>query len=195
MSAIVCVILYIVTIGFIISRFPEIYNGLYRVRIPVFTYLLITGLCFAIKWFMTTRLGQNMRTVGQDRNVATAAGINVDRTRIIAMVISTLLAAYGHIINMQNFGVMQTYGGHIHVGLFAIAAFLVGGATVTRASIKHAIMGVLLFHSLFILAPMASTRLIGSALIGEYFRMFLAYAVIALALIMHAWKHVKKRKG
>ncbi|MCL2376463.1 MAG: ABC transporter permease [Defluviitaleaceae bacterium] len=189
------VILGLVAVGFLVTLLPEISNGLAHVRIPVFTYMIIGGLCLFIKWFINTRLGQNMRTIGQDRNVATAAGINVDRTRIIAMIMSTVLAAYGQIIIIQSFGVMTTYGAHMNVGLYAIAALLVGGATVTRASVKHAIIGVLLFHSLFILAPAASTNLMGAALFGEYFRVFAANAVIALALIMHAWKRVKKRKN
>jgi len=179
---------------FVFSLFPEISRGLDRVRIPVFTYAIIIGLCFFINWFLTTRLGQNMRTVGHDRAVATAAGINVDRTRIIAMIMSTVLAAYAQIIMLQNFGVLQVYGAHSQVGLYAIAALLVGGATVSRASVKHAIIGVILFHSLFILAPMAGNRLMGSALIGEYFRVVVANAVIAIALIMHAWKWVANKK-
>jgi len=179
---------------FLVTFVPDIGNGLSRVRVPIFTYLIIVGLCLSINWFLKTRLGQNMRTAGHDRAVATTAGINVDRTRIIAMIMSTLLAAYGQIIMLQNFGVMQTYGAHSQVGLYAIAALLVGGATVSRASVKHAILGVILFHSLFILAPMAGNRLMGSALIGEYFRVFVANAVIAIALIMHAWKRVKSRR-
>jgi len=184
----------IAAVIFLVTLVPDISNGLSRVRVPIFTYLIIVGLCFFINWFLTTRLGQNMRTVGHDRAVATTAGINVDRVRIIAMIMSTLLAAYAQIIMLQNFGVMQTYGAHSQVGLYAIAALLVGGATVSRASVKHAILGVILFHSLFILAPMAGNRLMGSALIGEYFRVFVANAVIAIALIMHAWKRVKSRK-
>ena len=177
-----------------ITMHTGVYSGLERVGIPVFTYLLIAALCLFIKWFMNTRLGQNMRTVGQNRAVATAAGINVDQTRIIAMILSTLLAAYGQIIILQNFGVMATYNAHENVGLYAIAALLVGGATVSRASIKHAIMGVILFHSLFVLAPMAGANLMGSTLIGEYFRLFVAKGVIAFALVMHAWTQVKSNK-
>ncbi|MCL2674521.1 MAG: ABC transporter permease [Defluviitaleaceae bacterium] len=187
-------LLAVAVLMYLITLHTGIYSGLERVGIPVFTYMLIAALCIFIKRFMNTRLGQNMRTVGQNRGVATAAGINVDRTRIIAMIMSTVLAAYGQIIILQNFGVMATYGAHTQVGLYAIAALLVGGATVSKASVKHAIMGVLLFHSLFILAPMASANLMGSALIGEYFRFFAANAVIALALIMHAWTRVKRKK-
>lgn len=184
--------LTITLIGYLLTMHPDIYTGLNHVQIPVLTYLLIAGLCFFIKWLMNTKLGQNMRTVGQNRGVATAAGINVDKTRIIAMILSTLLASYGQIIVLQNFGVMNTYGSHVQVGLYAIAALLVGGATVSKASVKHALLGVILFHALFILAPLAGTRLMGSGMIGEYFRMFVAYAVIAVALIMHGWQRVKK---
>lgn len=180
---------------FAVTLIPAIYNGLDRVAIPVFTYLIIVLLCVFIKWFLKTKLGQNMRTVGQDRSIATAAGINVDRTRIIAVIISTLLAAFGHIILLQNIGQIATYNSHTQVGLYAIAALLVGGATVSKAQIKHAIMGVILFHSLFMLAPFAATNLLGDANLGEYFRMFVANGVIAVALIMHAWVRVKKRRG
>ncbi|MCL2865080.1 MAG: ABC transporter permease [Lachnospiraceae bacterium] len=187
--------LVIVIIAFLLSLWTPVYTGLENVGLPVLTYLIIIGLCVAIKWFLNTRLGQNMRSVGQSRPVATAAGINVDRTRIIAMIMSTVLAAYGQIIMLQNFGVMNTYSAHENVGLFAIAAFLVGGASVAKASIKNAILGVILFHSLFILAPFAGANLMDSTLIGEYFREFVAYAVIALALVMHAWQRKKKRKA
>jgi len=180
---------------FLLTLQPEIYNGLDRVRIPVFTYIIIVVLCISIRWFQNTRLGQNMRTVGHDRAVATAAGINVDRTRIIAMMISTVLAAFGHLIVMQSLGIMATYGGHEQVGLYAIAALLVGGASVAKASIKHAVIGVIIFHALFVLAPNAGRNLFDSALIGEYFRFAVANAVIAFALIMHGWKRVAKKSG
>ena len=187
-------VVFIVLAYLLLTLQTDIYTGLSRVRVPVFTYMIIAGLCFFVKWFLNTRLGQNMRTVGQSRPVATAAGINVDKTRITAMIFSTVLASYGQIIALQNFGVMQTYGSHTQVGLYAIAALLVGGATVSRASVKHALLGVLLFHALFILAPLAANELLGNALIGEYARVVVANGVIALALIMHAWTKIKKKK-
>ncbi|MCL2373061.1 MAG: ABC transporter permease [Defluviitaleaceae bacterium] len=165
-----------------------------RVQIAVLPYMMVGGLCFGITWFLKTKLGQNMRTVGHNRAVATAAGINVNRTRIIAMMMSTVLASWGQIIFMQNIGLMTTYGGHQQVGFYAIAALLVGGATVSKASVKHAILGVFLFHAMFILAPPASIQLTGSAGIGEYSRVIAGNAVIALALIMHVWTRVKKTK-
>ena len=79
------------------------------VKIPVFTLILIALACLFIVWFRKTKLGQDMRAVGQDMEVAKDAGINVDRTRIIAMVISTIFAGFGMIIYLQNVGNFPTY--------------------------------------------------------------------------------------
>lgn len=164
------------------------------VNIPVTTYLLIALLCGFNTIIIRTRLGQNMRTVGQSRVVANAAGINVNKTRIIAMIISTVLACWGQLIYLQNIGTFSTYGAHTQVAQFAIAALLVGGASVQKASNKHAIMGVILFHTLFIVAPQAGKQLFNNAQLGEYFRVFVSYGVIAVSLAMHAWKTVVKPK-
>lgn len=166
---------------------PVLYDSLIAVHLPVLTYLCIAALCLFIQWLMNTKLGQDMRTVGQDRAVATSSGINVDRIRIIAMILSTVLASYGQLISLQNIGTVATYGSHQTVGLYAIAALLVGGASVQRATTKQAVLGVVLFHTLFILSANAGKALLGNAQIGEYFRVFVAYGVIALALAMHAW--------
>ena len=60
------------------------------VKIPVLTLLIIGLACLFIVWFRKTKLGQDMRAVGQDMEVARDAGINVERTRVISMVISTV---------------------------------------------------------------------------------------------------------
>ena len=71
---------------------PALFQVLIVVKLPVMTYLCIGALCCFNNILMRTRLGQNMRTVGQSRTVAHAAGIDVDKTRIIAMIFSTVLA-------------------------------------------------------------------------------------------------------
>lgn len=158
------------------------------VAIPIATFAVIGLLCLGLRWLLNTKLGQDMRAVGQDMHVAEVAGINVDRTRIIAMVISTVLAGLGQVIFLQNVGTFSTYNAHDQVGTFAIAALLVGGASVTRATIGQAFVGTLLFHLLFIVSPIAGQRLFGQPQIGEYFRSFIAFAVICVALVLHAWQ-------
>ena len=162
--------------------------------IPVLTILAIVLLCLFIVWFRKTKLGQDMRAIGQDIEVSKASGIATDRTRILAIVISTVLAAIGQIIFLQNIGTMNTYNSHEQIGMFAIAALLIGGATVSKASIPNALSGVILFHTMFVLAPRAGKELIGSAQIGEYFRVFISYGIIALVLILHQWKREKEKE-
>lgn len=177
-----------------LTYIPAVFKILTVVKLPVLTFLCIFGLCGFNQILMKTRLGQNMRTVGQSRAVANAAGINVDRTRIIAMILSTVLASWGQLIFLQNVGTLATYGAHTQVGQFAIASLLVGGASVQKATNKQALLGIVLFHTLFIVAPLAGKELFGDAAIGEYFRVFVSYGVIAMALAMHAWKKPEKSK-
>ena len=161
------------------------------VKIPALTLLIIAFMCLVIVWFRRTKLGQDMRAVGQDMQVARDAGINVERTRIISIIISTVLAGFGMILYLQNIGNLSTYSAHSQVGMFCIAALLVGGASVDRASIGNVFLGVTLFHLMFIVAPQAGAKITGDSMIGEYFRVFVSYGVITLALIMY---EMKKRR-
>ena len=159
--------------------------------IPVATFLVIAALCLFVVWFKRTKLGQDMRAVGQDMAVADAAGIPVERTRIVAILISTVLACAGQIIFLQNMGNLATYNAHDQTSFFAAAAILVGGASVTHANIANVFIGVVLLHAMFIVSPLAGQNLFGSAMIGEYFRQFIGYGVIAISLVLYAWKSRK----
>lgn len=134
---------------------PYITKTLSVVSVPIVTMIIILVLCLFNVLIFKTKLGQDFRTVGQSLNVANASGINVNKTRVIAIIISTVLAAWGQLIFLQNIGTLNTYGSHEQVGMFAIAAILIGGATVSKATNKQAILGVVLFHTLFIVSPMA----------------------------------------
>ena len=52
-------------------------------------------------------------------------------------------------------------------------------------------LGVILFHLMFIVAPKAGAVITGDSMIGEYFRVFVSYGVITVALIMY---ETKKRR-
>lgn len=161
------------------------------VNIPIATFILIALLCVFIVWFRKTKLGQDMRAVGQGMSVSEESGINVERTRILSIIISTVLAGFGMIIYLQNIGTMNTYNSHEQVGMFSIAAILVGGASVSKAKISNVFLGVGLFHLMFVVSPMAGKNLIGQAQLGEYFRVFVSYGVISVALVLYA---LRKRR-
>lgn len=162
--------------------------------IPVLTLLFIVGLCFFIIWFRKTKLGQDMRAVGQDMEVSKSAGIEVNKVRIYSIVISTVLAGIGQVIYLQNLGTINTYNSHEQIGMFSVAALLIGGASVARATIPNAIGGVILFHTMFVVAPRAGKELMGSSQIGEYFRVFISYGIIALVLIIYEWRRKKENE-
>lgn len=184
---------------FSIPSVAAVVNGRHgtQLRLPVITWLLILLLCLFNSTIMRTRLGQKFRAVGQSQTVANASGINVDRTRVIAIMISTVLAGWGQIVFMQSDGIgtFQTYAAHEQVGLYAGAAILVGGASIDRATNLQALVGTFLFHSLFITAQSAAKAMFGDSAVGEYFRAFLSYGVIAVALIMYAWRSAQQRKA
>ena len=165
------------------------------VNIPVLTLLIIAAMCLVTVWFRRTKLGQDMRAVGQDMEVARAAGIDVEGTRIISIVISTVLAGIGMVIYLQNMGDMATYSSHSQIGMFCIAALLVGGASVDKASIGNVFLGVILFHTMFILAPSAGAKITGNEVVGEYFRVFVSYGVITVALVMYETKKRRAKAG
>ena len=92
-------------------------------------------------------------------------------------------------INLQNIGTINTYNSHEQIGFFAVAALLVGGASVSKASIINVFIGVILFNTVFIVSPRAGKELIGSAQLGEYYRVFITYGVIAFSLVLYAWRN------
>lgn len=176
---------------------PSLYQAASFSEVPVFTVLLIAGVCLLNAFLCRTKLGQDIRTCGQNMQVAAASGIRVGRTRIAATVISTVIAAWGQIIFLQNMGLINTYTSHEQVGTYAVAALLVGGASIRKATIPQVFIGALLFHLLFFTMPLAGNQLFNDSQIGEYFRVFISYGVIAVALALHAWNRLggKKKKS
>ena len=179
----------LVTVKYALDRLFSVNAGF--VLIPVATFLVVALLAWGILSLFRTKLGQDMRAVGQDMRVSEISGIKVNRVRRVAILASTVLAAIGQIIFLQNIGTVNTYDSHGQIGTFAIAALLVGGATVSKATVGQALLGTFLFHLLFIVSPYAGQNLLGSAQIGEYFRVFVAYAIIAFSLALHSLQRAR----
>lgn len=140
----------------LLYQIPAVASLFSMVTVPMVTFLVVGLLCLFNVGIMKTRIGQQFRAVGQNRTVANASGIHVDHVRVIAIMISTVLAGWGQLIFVQNMGTFQTYGAHEQVGLYAGAAILVGGASIRRATNGQALLGCILFHLLFIVTPPAA---------------------------------------
>lgn len=172
----------------LIKSVKAVHAALFMLSVPIGTWIVIALVCLFIVYITKTKLGQDIRAVGHNMGVSAAAGINVDRTRIIATILSTVIASWGQIIYLQNIGTIQTYYSHEQVGIYAVAAILVGGASIEKAAISHVFTGALLFHVLFFTTPLAATALFGDAQLGEYFRVFFCYGIIAASLLLFALK-------
>ena len=163
-------------------------------KVPVVTVLLIVAACVFTELLLKTKLGQDFKSVGQSQSIAEVSGIDVDRTRIIAVIISTVLAAWGQISFLQNVGTLNVYNAHSQVGMFAVASILVGGASTSKATVKQAFIGTILFNAMFIMSPEIGQAVFGQALLGEYFRTFMVYGVIGFALGLYVWKANRKNR-
>jgi simple sugar transport system permease protein len=154
--------------------------------------VIVTLLCaIFVVYLMRTRFGNKIKAVGQNMDFAEMQGIDVNRVRRMAIVISTVLSSLGHLLYMYSMGNVNVYSGHLNIDVFACAALLAGGATLSRASILNALAGIFLFHTLFIVSPLAAKNYFSNIAIGEYFRSFIAYGVIVLAFVIN----VRNKEG
>lgn len=156
-----------------------------ELEIPLFMVLLVCFFAAAVKYLLNTRLGRQLQAVGHSGEKAGMLGISQDAVRIRAIILSTVIACLGHIIYIQNIGMLNVYTAHLNSDIFSCAALLAGGATIYRARVWHAILGIILFHTLFIVSPQAGQNVFGNPALGEYFRTFVAYGTIAFALVMN----------
>ena len=139
-----------------------------------------------IVWLITkSKIGYHIKAVGENLILAEKLGINVDKTRKIAIIISTILAALAQLMFIQNLGVLNVYTGHLNLDIFSAAALLAGGATFRKANIRNAFLGIFLFHTLFIVSPLAGQNIFKNPALGEYFRSFIAYGTIVFALMIN----------
>ena len=92
------------------------------------------------------------------------------------------------IIFLQDMGHVSTYTVHRNIGFFSVAAILVGGATAAKASVKNAMLGLVLFHAMFIVSPAVGLFIFNDGNAGEYMRTFMVYGVIGVSLGLYVWK-------
>ena len=138
--------------------------------------------CFFIWLFMRSKTGIAISACGANPVFASAAGLDVDRSRIIANIVSTVLGALGIIVYGQSFGFSQLYNDPLYMAFPAVAGVLIGGASVRRARVIHVLIGCLLFQGLMATSmPVANTLFAGTDL-SETIRMIVQNGVILYAL-------------
>jgi simple sugar transport system permease protein len=151
------------------------------VVIPTGTLLFFALACVVVGIFFRTRAGITISAARSNPRFARAAGISDDRTRVQATVLSTVLAAIGIVVFSQSYGFVQLYTAPLLMAFPVIACLLIGGASVSRATLTHVVVGTILFQSILTVAlPVTSQVIQGD--ISETARLIIQNGMILYAL-------------
>lgn len=143
---------------------------------PIFTYLAFLSVFLVYIFLYRTRFGTHLRAVGENPEAATTLGINVNRTRMIALAISGVFAAIGG-MNL-SMAYLQLFQREMAAGRgwIGIAAVHLG----TRKPV-----GVMLASILFGFADAISNQL-GSLNIPSQLVQMIPYATTIVALAVYS---------
>ena len=151
------------------------------VTVPTGTLLLFAGFCALTALFFRTRWGITISAARANPRFARAAGISYTATRTQAAVLSTALGALGIVVFAQSYGFVQLYTAPLYMAFPAVACLLIGGATVSSATVLHVIIGTVLFQSILTVAlPVTSQVVQGD--ISETARLVIQNGMILYAL-------------
>ena len=142
----------------VLSDFLQIRIG--QLVIPTGALLFFALLAVLVWAFLHTKTGTAMTAVGSNPAFAKAAGINIDRTRTLSVIMSTWLAAVGILVYEQGFGFIQLYTAPLFLALPAVSAVLIGGASVNKATITNVVIGTFLFQGILTMAPTVMNAMI-----------------------------------
>jgi len=168
------------------DRFDKVLNNLFafklfNVEIPTGLLLFFALFCFMVWLFMRTKTGLAMLAAGSNPRFAEASGINVNSCRIIGIVISTALGAIGIVVYAQSYGFIQLYTAPLFMPFFAVASILIGGASIKKATITHAVIGTFLFQALLVVALPVANEVVANNL-SEVVRIIISNGMILYAL-------------
>ena len=153
------------------------------ISIPTGMLLVFFFFCFVVYLFTRSKMGIAIAAGGSNPVFASAAGLNVDRGRIMANVVSTVLGAIGIVVYDQSFGYSQLYVAPLYMAFPAVAAVLIGGASVGKVKVIHVIVGAFIFQGIMTTSmPVANEWFAGSDL-SETLRQIIQNGVILYALV------------
>lgn len=144
--------------------------------------ILFVFLCAALVYmFFRTKTGTAMTAVGSNPDFARAGGVSVDKMRTISVIISTMLGAVGILVYQQSYGFIQLYQGPLYMAFPAVAALLIGGASVNKATMTNVIVGTFLFQGILTMTPSVINSVLKTDM-SEVIRIVLSNGMILYAL-------------
>ncbi|MDR3341617.1 MAG: ABC transporter permease [Treponema sp.] len=148
---------------------------------PTGTILFFAFMAFIMWLFMRSRTGTALTAVGSNPDFARAGGVSADRMRTISVIVSTVYGAIGILMYQQSFGFIQVYQAPIYMAFPAVAAILLGGASVNKASILNVVVGTFLFQSILAMTPSVINSILKTDM-SEVIRILISNGMIIYAL-------------
>ncbi|MDR3254068.1 MAG: ABC transporter permease [Synergistaceae bacterium] len=163
----------------ILSDFGSIDFGNFYFPTGMFIFFAIM---VCIVWaFFRTKTGTAMTAAGSNPEFARASGIDVNKMRTISVMLSTVLGAVGILVYEQSFGFIQLYMGPLYMAFPAVAAILLGGASVNKATMANVIVGTFLFQGILTMTPSVINSILKSDM-SEVIRIIVSNGMILYAL-------------
>ena len=149
--------------------------------VPVGMFLFFAFVAFLVWAFFRTKIGTAVTAVGSNPEFARASGIDVDRMRTISVILSTVLGAVGILVYEQSFGFIQLYMGPFYMAFPAVAAILLGGASVNKATMVNVVVGTFLFQGILTMTPSVINSVMQTDM-SEVIRIIVSNGMILYAL-------------
>lgn len=144
--------------------------------------ILFIAICCGIMWiFMRSKTGTAMTAVGSNPDYARSSGVNINKMRSLSVIISTIFGALGILVYQQSFGFIQLYGAPLYMAFPAVAAILIGGASINKASILNVIVGTILFQGILTMTPSVINSILQTDM-SEVIRIVISNGMILYAL-------------
>jgi simple sugar transport system permease protein len=165
----------------------RILNNFLVVKIgPFFEFptgaILFFSVMAIIMWlFMHSRTGTALTAVGSNPDFARAGGVSINRCRIIGVMMSSVYGAIGILTYQQGFGFIQLYNAPLYMAFPAVAAILLGGASVNKATILNVLVGTFLFQSILTMTPTVINNILQTDM-SEVIRILISNGMIIYAL-------------
>ena len=135
-----------------------------------------------------TRFGRHARATGSNPEVASRAGVRVNRIRVLVFAVSSTLAVTGGLVAASRLLAVNQSSGSTDLMLSAIAAAVIGGSSLFggRGTVWSALTGSLVIGSLA-----NGLDLLGASPAARY---LVTGAVLVLAVALDTWSRPEARR-
>ena len=177
----------------ILDNFLKIKIG--NIVIPLGVLLFVGFITVLVMLYFKTRAGKTMEVIAENEKFAELSGVNINKYRTIAIILSTVIAGIGICVYTQSYGFVQLYDSALSFSFPAVSGILIGGASRKDTNVFHAILGTYLFQTTYLLSiPIANALLMPE--LAETLRMIVSNGIILYAFICEGgekglWKKKK----